>query len=270
MGEPGLQNNKRKSTVQSVERSLSILEALATKREPMTLSDIGKICELKPSTVHRLLATLIRQGFAAQDSMTGKYRLGLKIFQIGNASLYSLDLRSIARPHLSRLGELCEETVNLVVFGRSIQGPEMVYIDQIESPKTIRTIAKIGSKVPIHCTGSGKVLLAYMSTRELENILKSLTLEEYTNRTITDSKELLAVVKKVQENGYALDLEETELGVVCVAVPIWNYENQVIGTISISGPANRMMTSLDRLIDLTKETGFNISVELGYNPRLDS
>lgn len=259
------ETKRRSNSVQSVERSLAILETLANSREPLSLGEISSSCQLKPSTAHRLLATLVTKGFASQNTENGKYRLGLKTFQIGNSALYSLDLRSAARPHLTRMVDQCEETANLAVLSRSNQGFELVYIDQVESPKMIRTFARIGSPVPIHCTGSGKMLLAHLEDREVDMMLRTASLDKFTDKTITDRKALLDEIKRIRENGYSLDLEETEDGVVCVAAPIRNYQNRTIAAVSVSGPISRMTPPYDRFVDLVKATADNISRSLGYS-----
>lgn len=259
---------RRSGSVQSVERSLAILEALAARREPMTLKEVGAFCGLKLSTTHRLLATLVMKGFASQDVVTGKYRLGIKTFQIGNAALYSLDLRSMVRPHLIKLVEESQETANLAVLERTNNGLELVYIDQFESPRMIRTSAMIGGQVPVHSTGSGKILLAFLEERELTSLLKNCQLTPFTPNTITDKAELIEELNRTRQNGYALDLEETENGVVCVAAPICNHADQVIAAISISGPVSRMIPPCDAAIEVVMNTARRISQGLGAG-RLD-
>jgi len=241
---------------------------LAKRREPVALGEIVKLCNLKPSTVHRLLATLVAEGFASQDASTGKYKLGLKTFQIGNAALYNLDLRSVARPHLLTLVQNTAETANLVVCDRTNPMPDLIYIDQIESPRMIRTIAGIGNRVPIHSTGSGKVILAYMEEKELQGVLKRLHLERYTDKTIVDKDQLLKHIQQVRQQGFGVDMEETEPGVTCIAAPIWNHDREIVGTVSISGPTNRMELSSGRLVDITKATGLKVSRDLGCNIEL--
>jgi DNA-binding IclR family transcriptional regulator len=258
--------NKSNSThVQSVERTLRILEAFADCREPLTLGEIARLCDLKPSTAHRLLATLVTENFACQDVLTGKYRLGLKAFQVGSAAFYAADLRRVALPQMTMLVDNCQETANLAVMEHTNRGYELVYIDQVESPRMIRTYARIGSSMPLHCTGSGKVLLAYCEQREFEVVLRSLVTKQFTEKTIIDRERLLEQLRLVRTSGYAIDLEETETGVVCVAAPIKNHENRVIAAVSVSGPLSRMTPPYDYIISQVVETGMNISRAMGYN-----
>lgn len=256
-------SDKRRGTgVQSVERSLMILEEMAANREPMTLKEIAQACGLKLSTAHRLLATLIMKGFACQDVYTGQYRLGIKAFQIGSAALYSLDMKHVVRPHMHWLVGESQETANLCVLGRTNHNTELICIDQVESPRMMRSFANIGSRMPVHCTGSGKILLAQLETADLETQVKVLALERFTEKTITDPARLLADLKSIKLAGFAVDNEETEIGVLCIAVPIRNHENQVVAAISVSGPVSRMLP-FEKQLGLLKEAAARISAELG-------
>ncbi len=251
----------REKTVQSVDRTLSILEVMAEKGEPMTLSEISNNLNLKISTVHRLLKTLIIKGFADQDLYTGKYQLGIKTFRIGNTALYSLDIRSVARPYLKKLVSQCNETVNLALLDNGY----VVYIDQVESEKMIKMIANLGSRAPSHCNAVGKVLLADLSELEMERFMKKARLEKFTDRTITAPLKLREELKHVKKNGCAFDMEETEEGIRCVAAPVYNHKSKVIAAIGISGPSLRV--SIKKLEDLKRQvqqTADDISKKLGY------
>lgn len=260
-----LSDKRRRSSVQSVERSLSIIEVMALRREPMTLGEIARLSGLKPSTTHRLLSTLVSRGFARQDVITGKYQLGLKTFQIGNAALYNLDLRSVARSYLTRLVDKCGETANLAVLSRDNNGVQLVYIDQVESPSMVHTFARIGSPVPVHCTGSGKVLLAFMEDREIDFLLKTIELQAFTERTITDPELLKEEISLIRKEGYAWDREETERGVLCIAAPVRDHTSHVVAAVSISGPVSRMKPPYEFYIECVKEASQSISQALGYS-----
>lgn len=252
----------REKTVQSVDRTLSILEVMAEQGAPMTLSEISGTLNLKISTVHRLLKTLIIKGFADQDPYTGKYQLGIKTFRIGNTALYALDIRTVARPHLKKLVDECNETVNLAVLDNGY----VVYIDQVESEKMIKMIANLGSRAPSHCNAVGKVLLADLSELELERYLKVAKLEKYTGRTITAPIKLRDELKQVRKKGYALDMEETEEGIRCVAAPVYNHKSKTIAAIGISGPSIRVSIKfLEELKVKVQQAAMEISKKLGYS-----
>ncbi|NLG85176.1 MAG: IclR family transcriptional regulator [Firmicutes bacterium] len=227
---------RKGQTVQSVERSLAILEAMAREGEPMSLKDISAEVELTPSTVHRLLATLMSRGFVRQDPSTGHYFLGLKALEIGTSLLTALEIRSIARPFLWRLVEECGETANLAV----LDGLEVVYIDQVETENLIKMRARLGWRGPAHCTAAGKVLLAALSDAELDRLLAGRILKRHTVRTITDPERLREELRRVREEGYALDFGEMEPAIRCAAAPIRNHEGAVAYAVSVSGPSVRI------------------------------
>lgn len=249
--------------VQSVERALRILEVIAQEGKPMSVTDIALVSGLSPGTVHRLLNTMMSRGFIQQDPGTSRYKLGVKLFNIGNSALYDLDVRSVANPHLKRLVERCNETANLAILDQG----EVVYVDQVESSSMIiaRMFARIGSRGPAHCTASGKVLLAGLSDDQLSALLER-PLEKFTSETITDAATLRKEIEKIREQGYALDLGERDEGVRCVAAPVRNYDGKVVAAISISGPATRLGNHhlLHEILPLVVKEAQEISTELGY------
>ncbi len=229
-------NHTREKPVQSVERTLRILETLAEWGHPMSLSEISGHLTLKNSTTHRLLKTLIMRGFAQQDPHSGKYKLGIKTFSIGNTALYTLDIRTVARAYLDDLVEQYKETANLAI----LDNWDVIYIDQVESEKMVKSIARLGSRCPSHCSAVGKVLLSDFQENELERYFKNYNLEPYTDNTIVSAGLFRYELKSVKRQGYALDLEETEEGIRCVAAPIYNHTGKVAAAIGISGPSNRI------------------------------
>ncbi|HHX77536.1 MAG TPA: IclR family transcriptional regulator [Firmicutes bacterium] len=250
-------------TVQSVERALSLLNLLAKEETAMRLSAISKETGLNISTVHRLLNTLIVYGFVEQEPQTGRYRLGIKCFEIGNKALYTLDIRSIAKPYLKRMVEKSNETANLVIL---VEG-EVVYIDQVETHNIIKMFARPGTRGPSYCTGVGKVLLASLSEHEINRLAKGFNFYKYTDKTITDIDNLKKELAKIKEQGYSLDLGELEDDVRCVAAPIIDHEGKTIAAISLSGPYSRMPDKylLEELVPLVKDTAGDISSHLGWN-----
>ncbi|MDK2821380.1 MAG: IclR family transcriptional regulator, acetate operon repressor [Clostridia bacterium] len=229
-------NDKKTQGVQSVDRAISILEVMAREGSPMTLSNISLELKLNISTVHRLLSSLINHGLVEQDPYQGKYKLGIKAFEIGNRALYSLDIRSIVRPFLHQLVDDFNETTSLSIFDKH----EVVYIDQVESKRLIKILARPGTRAPAYCTGAGKVFLAYISETDLENYIKEVPLLPYTASTITDPNHLREELKKIRSQGFAIDQGEREEEVRCIAAPLLNHENKIIAAISVSGPIKRM------------------------------
>lgn len=260
-GTPGNPNTKKIKGVQAVERALTILEALARAEGPVTLSSLSAEVGLHISTVHRLLNTLARRGFVEQEPYQGRYRLGLKVFEIGHRALYSLDIRAVARPFLRHLVEEFNETANLAV----LDGTEVVYIDQVESKNMVKMLARPGTRGPAYCTGAGKVLLAGLPPFQLEKVLSNLNLYPYTPATITSVERLKKELEEIRQQGYAIDRGELEEGVRCVAAPIKNHEQRVVAALSVSGPSSRITEELlqSKLVEAVCRAARAISEALG-------
>ncbi|NLX92167.1 MAG: IclR family transcriptional regulator [Firmicutes bacterium] len=254
--------------VQSLERALNILEVMAREGAPISVTELAEKVNLKISTVHRLLSTLSFRGYVEQDPEDNKYKLGLKLLEIGNSVLnHSSDIRTIARPYLEELVEKCNETANLAILDET----DVVYIDQVESKNLIivRMFAQVGNRGPVHCTASGKALLAFYPEAKIDEIIEKLEMVKYTNETITDRNHLKKELQRIRQDGYALDWGEREEHVRCIAAPIFNFEGKVIASISISGPSTRITTYYmkNELVDLIMSTAANISQKMGYKMR---
>lgn len=262
------ESNEDSKSVQSVDRALLILEALAEASRPLHLAELVQMVKLKPSTVHRLLATLIKHDFVEQDDRSC-YRLSMKLYYMGNSATYAVDVKELARPFMHELLDRYNETVNLAILDRG----DVVYIDQLESNNIVivRMFARVGNRGPAYCTGSGKVLLAGLNQEEFSRYLKNVTLRGFTDDTITDPIRLAREMEKVRENGYALDLGERDEGVGCVAAPIKNREGRVVAALSVSGPSMRMTAPFlsNQLAPVLIGYADQISNKLGYADQID-
>jgi len=251
-----IKNNK--VIVQSVDRALSILEVFS-HHEELGVTEISKLIGLNKSTTYGLLSTLFEKGYIDKKS-NGKYCLGLKLLELGQYVQNRLDVRNVARPLLEKLCEKYDETIHLVLYNRG----EAYYVDKVESARSIVNITQVGKKVALNASSVGKIILAYMPPEQQEKEL-ALPLKQYTPNTITDPQELKKHIELVRQNGYALDMEEIELGVRCVGAPIRNYTGEVIGAFSCSAPSTRVSTEkLTEIIEAVKETALHISRNLGY------
>lgn len=259
----GKKDNEVKK-VQSIERALNLLEAMAEAGTPQGITALAGKAGLKASTVHRLLTTLVHRGYVTREGKGGRYRLGLKLLEIANAALVFSDVRGVVRPFLEELVEYCNETANLAVLDQT----EIVYIDQVESHNYIivKMLAQVGNRGPIHCTASGKVLLAHSDQETIDWIISSLELKKYTSETITAVGELKNELALVRENGFALDYGEMEEHVRCVAAPVFNHEGTVVASISVSGPSNRLSAYYmkNELARAVMESAALASAGLGY------
>jgi len=250
--------------IKVLDKSFSVLDLLLKKGSAMNMTELAKKLGFYPSTIHRILDTLRHWGYVEQDSHTQKYRLGLKALELGMAKLHQMDLVREATPCLKELVNQCNETVHL----GALNGGEVLYLAKEESSQTIRMISYVGKRAPLHCTSLGKVLLAYLSAEERKKILGEKVLPRLTANTITDKMELEKELGKVREQGFALDREENEKDVRCVAAPIRNYLGEVIAAISISSPIFRLDKSIqNNLKEALIETSKKISKRLGYNER---
>lgn len=220
-----------------------------------TLKELSQALDQNVSTTYHLVNTLRQSGLLQQDPDSKIYKLGLKAFQIGQAAMQHLDVARAAEPIMRDLARETGEGVSLVQY----DGGRPVYVSHIESPRAIGIRLKPGATIPLHCTGSGKVFLSALSDSELERVVEGLPLERYTANTITDQGTLIASIRKVRQQGFAVDDEEVEEGLVCVAAPVRNHLGEIIGSISLSGPASRVTDRLDDLIRRTCDSARKVS-----------
>ena len=241
-------------------RALALLDALGDSRGEIGIAELSRRVGFHVSTVHRLLATLVVQGYARQSPETGRYALGAKAFHLAESYLGQMDLRRVVRPALERLGRDTGETANLVI----LDGREVLYLDKVESPQSLRIFSRIGRRAPLHCTAAGKVLLASRSREEVDALLGRGPLEALTRSTITSRSQLRREMEKVREQGYALDLEECEAGASCIAAPVRNAQGLVEAALSVSGPSMRLTPKrMEELIPLMRQKSREVSSQLG-------
>lgn len=236
-----------KNPIQVADRLFQTMEVLA-ESGPTGLMELASTLSLNKSTAHRILNSLIYMGYVKQNPDTSKYSLTFKIWDLANQLLTQNNIVDLARPHLKELVAQCGETVHLV----QIDGLNAVYIDKVESySNSVRMVSKVGKSIPLYCSGVGKALLAEMSSEEVKTIWDNSQIEELTPHTITSYDELQQRLKLVRKQGYALDDEENELGVRCIAACIKDYKGTPKYAFSISAPANRMTD--DKIKELAKE-----------------
>lgn len=208
-----------------------------------------------------LLNTLSQRGYLEKNPETGRYRLGLRVFEVGSTVLDRMDLPALAGPILQRLVERHEETVHLVVR----DGGYVVYIAKRESPRSMRIVSQVGRRLPCHCTGVGKALLAYLPEEELEALVRENGLARYTRNTITDMAALRAELAKIRAQSYAMDNEEIEEGLRCVAAPVRNHTGKVVAAMSVAGPSSRMTPErVSEIIESVKAASWELSHRLGF------
>jgi len=247
--------------VQSVRRAISILEAFSSEKAELGVTELSQKLNLHKSTVSRLLSSLQREGWVEENPLTHKYRLGMALVTLGGLVLQRLDVTQSALPHMRALVDITQETVNLAIRDRD----EAVNIAEIPSPQPVRYIGWVGRRIPLHCTSTGKVLLAYLPTAEREAFF-ARGLPRYTSNTITSSDLLRRELVRVREQGYAVCHEEFDIGLNGGAAPVRDHTREVVAVISVAGPAFRL--SPDRfpvVATHVKQTALKLSLQLGYN-----
>lgn len=249
--------------IQSADRIFSILEALAD-HGPMRIIDLSELLDLHKSTVHRQLASLTSMGYVVQDEQTGYYSLTFKLVELSSKILKNTDILGLVRPYAERLSEQCDETVHFV----KRSGNVVLYLDKVEAQsvrmRSVRLSSQIGLSRPMYCSGVGKAIMAQLPESEVDELWKNSVIEKKTEKTITDLNVLKKELKETLKRGYALDDEENELGIRCIAVPVYDYRNEPVYAMSISTLVGRMPADrFEELSVMLKETAKEISRVLG-------
>lgn len=220
--------------VQALERALGLLTALA-KADKATLTELALTSGMPPSSAHRLLMTLQAARFVAFDEATNEWSVGVEAFRTGSSFLRRTRVTDAARDVMHALVDQTGETANIAVP----DGGEVVFVGQIETAQPIRAFFGPGTRAPMHASGIGKALLAAMTRRDVERILQRTGLPEFTARTLTTPQALFADLDLIGTRGWALDDEERNPGMRCVAAAIFNIHGEAVAGVSISGPAAR-------------------------------
>lgn len=246
---------------QSVQRAIAILEHLAAVDGPQDLSTISRSLKMNKTTVFRFLSTLEEQRYVTKDE-NGKYTLGYKVTWLASKYLEKNEIRKVAHPFLCELSRQTGETVHLATL--DIDAGKVIYIDKVDGNSAVLMASQIGGRMPIHSTALGKVLFSYRSEEEWEEYVRKYGLPPRAENTITDTEAFFKELRKVREQGYAIDNIENENGIRCVAAPIFNAAGVPVAALSISGWIITM--TLERtlaLVDPVKATADEISARLG-------
>lgn len=252
----------RPYNVQSLDRALMALVLLRdNRRGEMGLSELSRELGLHRSTLHRLLATLLRHGFVAQDPISKRYRLGLAYLPFGHAAVEHLEVRRHALRHMHALADDSGESVYLNILA----GGLMLCVDGVVGPRSVTVDTNAGVALPLHATATGKCFLAWMSPAERDTYLARERLVPVTQRTIVEPAELLAQLDAVRRQGYATNDEETEPGVRYVAAPIFDQRGEIVASISIGFPVLRVsQADLPRYAAAVMAAAARISASLSY------
>lgn len=248
--------------VEALGRGLAVLSAFAQPVKTLSLTQIATACGLGKSTTFRLVHTLEEAGFLARNNDSKRYRLSIKVLELGLAALSSLELRKAARPILEDLSRSCNETASLSL----LDGRDVVYLDRVRNRSIVGVVLELGSRIPAHCASMGKVMLADLPAEDLVALLGASPLEPRTKNSILEVAALEEELHTIRANGYALNDEELEVGLRAVAAPVKDHTGTVVAAINLTGSIHTI--SRERLEhDLAPKTcaaGRAISKALGF------
>ncbi len=258
-----MKRDKADYIVQSVVKALAVLETLAESEEELGVTELGQRLGMQKSSVIRVLHTLEQRGYVEKSPETANFRIGLRAFEIGQGYRHQLGLFQASRPILREMVASCDESAYIAV----LRGTNVVYLDVVQTSKPLRLASRVGSITPAFCTAVGKVQLAFLTPAAQESILHRSKLHPLTEKTVVDIGELKKQMEEIVARGWAMDDQEFEIGVRCVAAPIRDHHRHVIAGLSLSGPISRMSEERlhKELLPLLLESSQEISRRLGYD-----
>ena len=249
------------SHIQSVARALQVLELLAEENKELSLTEISNKMQRPKSTLHGILATLRDYKLVDQSEANGRYRLGVRLFEYGQKVARSWDIHGLAIPVMQELNRRFGEMVQLATEDDG----EVLYLEKLDSTRIIRIVSETGARLPMHCSGLGKVLLAYKSQHEAKRILTKSGMPRMSRNTITDMQRMSAELEKIRVQGFAVDDCEIMEGLRCVAAPIRSRDGLVRYAISVSGLAEVLSGAyFDNLCGAVVKAADEISFLMGY------
>lgn len=231
-------------TIQSVERALNILEQFTLTEKKLSLLELSKKTGLKRTTCYGLAETLLKNGYLNYEESTGKYSLGVSNYIVGQIYAQSMEIRAIIAPYLRKLAMKYETAVHLAVA----DGYDTIYIDKVGETETFRILSRVGKRAEIFAAAISKIVLAYQEETTIDELL-SKPMPRYTANSITNPKEFRKILEEVRNTKIAIDNEELDIGLVCIATAIENNKGELIATISISGASEKMLKQTDVIKD---------------------
>lgn len=226
---------EREPKVKSLSKALKLLMYFNVQHPELGITELAELSGYLKSTTHNIMDTYVTCGFVEKNPISGKYRLGHKIMELSSVLYISHDFRQIARPFIEKIANHCNETIYLAIP----DGKEVLYLDAAYPQGSAHFSSIVGVKVPMHCTGVGKAILAHSPKALLEDVLEG-EMDQFTPNTIITAQALLEDLEHVHQRGYAIDDMEHEYGIRCMGIPIRNIRGTVVGSVSLSGPSMRL------------------------------
>jgi DNA-binding IclR family transcriptional regulator len=247
----------------SLDRAVAVLDLLGESDTALSLAEVCQRMSLHKSTAHRSLMVLERSALI-ERTPENRYRLGLKLYELGNRAVEQIDLRTRVHPYFRRLAAQVGETVHLSV----LQKTSIVYLDKVEPNRRVCVSSKTGTSNPVYCTSMGKAMLAFQPPEVIDQIVSKIRFVRYTHKTITSKEALLKALERVRRRGYAIDDQEIEMGVRCIGAPIFNDKNYAIAAVSVSGPASRItVPTTSEIAEHVLRCCRDISLSLGLHAK---
>jgi DNA-binding IclR family transcriptional regulator len=242
----------------TVAKALEVLDRVAAFGRPVRFSELLPGSPFPKPTLYRLVQGLTRQGMLAYDPERGTYALGVRLVRLAHAAWRQSSLAPLARPHLDALSREVGETVHLAQLDHA----QVLYVDKRNAREPIEMFSQAGKVGPAYCTGVGKAMLAWLPEAELAAALKQQSFHRFTPSTLTDAAALRAELAATRERGYALDREEHEPGIICVAAPVLTAAGRVLGAVSVTGSTQRTtLAALERLAPRVADAARAIAAE---------
>lgn len=255
-----VRREKTNYVIQSVSHALDVLEQFTGEPDELGVTELSKRLKLHKNNVFRLLATLEARGYIEQNKANENYRLGIGCLRIGQRFVTQIGLLRQARPVMTQVMKASRETAYIAVMRSGVAVP----LDAVEAEQPVRMASRIGDALPLHCTAVGKLHLAFADDGTRNALPEALP--KFTERTVVERQTLVQQLKKIAENGYAIDLGEQIEDVRSVAVPIRDYTRAVVAGLAVSGPAYRLSQErLDKeIVPLMLKAGRDLSTRLGF------
>jgi IclR family transcriptional regulator, KDG regulon repressor len=251
----------KSESVAAVDKVFTILDAIGEHGQ-IGISELSQRLTMSKTTVHRFLQSLKGLGYVVQDAETERYRLTIRLFELGAKGLESVDLVREADIEMQRIAQLTREAVHLGAFDED----SIIYIHKVDADYGLRMQSRIGRRNPLYSTAIGKVLLAGMEPGAAREILSRVEFKKSTRKTLSSVEAVLSILPRVREQGFGEDNEEQEEGLQCIAVPVFDRFGRVIAGLSISFPTMRCgADTKSHYVELLKRAGFTVSAQLGYH-----
>jgi len=247
-------------TLHSLKKAIRLLRCFTVDEPEKGITELAKALKMPKSTVQRMVMTLADEGFLQKNPQTQRYRLGMSILGLSGVITSSNDLYNESMPVLRRLVNTVDETAHLAI----LEGMEVVYLMKVECNHPVRLITHLGSRNPLHCTSSGKVILAHKDPSFIDQVLSG-GLNKYASATITDPNVLLKQLQEIRSQGYAYDVNEMDEGTVSVAAPVRDFTGEVVAAINVVGPIQRFAPhKIPQYAGKVKQAALEVSRQLGY------